>query len=350
MLKRSNINLLPALALLFNSYCISAQVSPFNGLSVVDSLSEYKFIVSGHFHGQSDNVSTFPASTVLASVDTLNSIQPAFLISLGDLFLDVDEMYLRHYRNSLFNKLKFPLFNSVGNHDISNGNRYEKEFGKSYYSFSLSSELYIVLNTEENDGSIKDDQLNFLKGVLNSASLNEKVQNVFVFTHRPVWAERIDKYSKLFLENTRTAIGTNNFIEDVLPLLQNLKSKHIFWISGSMAGGPASFFYDKNDELGITFMQTAIRDTPRDAMLLVDIKEGNISFSGLSLTGQKLNPIESYGVDFWMKETKQEQPFSFRLIPLYLKNMLLHRYFWYGSVAALFILLCFRFLLKRRNK
>ncbi len=349
-MKRNNsrYKLFP-LFFLLNYLVVSAQISPFNGIGIKDSLQDYSFVVSGHFHGQSNNISTFPAATVLSSIDTLNAIQPAFLMSLGDLFIDVDDVYLDHYRTSLFRKLNFPLLNVVGNHDISNGNRYEKEFGKSYSSFIIGSELFILLDTEINDGSIEGEQLNMLKAAL--ASVKEKnIKNIFVFSHRPVWAERIEKYTKLFLENTRTALGKNNFMEQVLPLLQAQEGHNIYWMSGSMGGGPASFFYDKNQELGITFIQTAIRDTPRDAMLRVNLKNGVVDFEGISLTNQKLNTIESYNIELWLKEAKPEATFSYRLIPLYLKNMLLHRYFWYGLITSLIFVLFIRSIVKRKKR
>ncbi|MBN8697667.1 MAG: hypothetical protein J0L87_14135 [Bacteroidetes bacterium] len=332
-----------------NCILLSAQTSPFNGVVIKDSLKDYHFVVSGHFHGQSNNGSTFPAATVLSSIDTLNAIQPAFMMSLGDLFIDVDDVYLDHYKTSLFSKLKFPLFNVVGNHDISNGNRYEKEFGKSYSTFIIGSELFILLDTEMDDGSIEGEQLIMLKTALSSVK-EKNISNIFVFSHRPIWAERIEKYNKLFLENTRTALGKNNFSEKILPLLQAHKDVNIFWMSGSMGGGPASFFYDKNQELGITFIQTAIRDTPRDAMLKVNVKNGEVHFEGISLTNQKLEKIDSYGIDLWLKDAKPETGFSYRLIPLYIKNMLLHRYFWYGIITCIGILFFVRLLLKRKNR
>jgi hypothetical protein len=330
---------------------LNAQItSPFTGQKLNDSVSNYSFIVSGHFHGQSNNGSTFPASTVLASIDTLNKLNPTFLMSLGDLFLDVNDVYLDHYKSSLFSKIKFPLFNAVGNHDLSNGNRYEKEYGKSFFSFSVASELYIVLNTEINDGSIDGEQLSFLKSSVEEAK-KSKIKNIFIFTHRPIWAERIDKYKHLFLENTRTAIGTNNFMEEVLPLINTISnSKNVFWMSGSLGGGPASFFYDKNDENKIVFIQTAIRDTPNDAMLNVSVNNGVVKLNGISLTNQQLNAIESYNVEFWSKDTKPSVEFSFRLMPLYIKSMLLHRYFWYGVGFTFLCFISIRFFIKSRKK
>ncbi|MBA3284467.1 MAG: metallophosphoesterase, partial [Nitrosopumilus sp.] len=167
---------------------LSAQViSPFNKIEIKDTLDSYTFIVSGHFHGASTNASTFPSSSLLANIDTLNALKPQFLMSLGDLFVDVNDTYIKNYQNSLFDKIKTPLFNAVGNHDISNGNIYEKVFGKTFFSFEYGSELYIVLNTELNDGSISGEQLDFLKKVL-FGSVSDNKKNIFIFSHRPIWS------------------------------------------------------------------------------------------------------------------------------------------------------------------
>jgi hypothetical protein len=331
---------------------LSAQiVSPFNNLAVVDTSTDYSFIVSGHFHGASTNISTFPAASLQANIDTLNALKPSFLISLGDLFLDVNETYIQHYQKSLFNKLKMPLFNAVGNHDLA-GDLYEKQFGKTFFSFIRKSELYIVLNTELNDGSIKNEQFQFFKNAINSVS-SEQIKNIFIFSHRPVWAEQIPKYKGLFSDNTRSAIGSNNFSEEIKPLLQTVsKSKHVVWISGSMGGlAPASFFYDKDDESCVTYMQTAIRDLPRDAVLKVNVNNGKISFNGISFTGQQLEPIENYNLKYWSNTIAPEQHFNYRLLPMLAMQMITHYFFWIGFISGvIFIFLAMLIIKKWKRK
>lgn len=325
-------------------------ISPFNKLKVKDTLSDYSFIVSGHFHGASSNTSTYPAATLLANIDTLNSVNAAFLMSLGDLFIDVNEIYINNYNKSLFNKLKMPLFNAVGNHDISNGNYYEKVFGKSYYSFLLNSELFIVLDTEQDDGSIVDGQLEFFKNRLKDAN-SEKVKNIFIFSHRPVWSENNSRYSALFAGNTRTALGENNYDDEIKPLLLEIsKSKSIYWMSGSMADAPASFFYHKEAESNIIYIQTAIRDLPRDAVMQVNLVNGKVKFKGISLTGQKLDMIENYNIEYWTKAVPDEAKFNFRMLPYLTKQILFHYYFWIGFTSSLLILIILRFVYSKWKK
>lgn len=351
-MKRTKKNKIILLFLSLTVLCktTNAQIiSPFNKLEVTDTSVNYSIIVSAHFHGASSNISTFPASSLLANIDTLNSSGSILIMSLGDLFLDVNEKYLTNYKRSLFDKLKVPLFNAVGNHDISNGNMYEKVFGKLFFMFQIRSELYIILNTELNDGSIKDEQLELFKSAMSTAS-SPGIKNIFIFSHRPVWAEQMEKYKNLFYGNTRTFFGENNFSDEILSLLAKVSlAKNVCWISGSMGGGPASFFYDKDEQTKITFMQTAIRDLPHDAVLQVKINNGQIVFNGISFTGEQLKPIESYDMNFWSDTKVFEKSFNFRLMPLLIKNIIIHYYFWAGVFSSI-VLFCLIFFSIRKWK
>lgn len=333
--------------LLLVNFMQAQPVSPFNRLELKDTSANYSFIVSGHFHGASTNISSFPASSLLANIDTLNALHSSFLLSLGDMFQDVDEQYMVHYQKSLFDKLKMPVFNSVGNHDLSNGNLYEKVYGKTFFTFRKGTELFIVLNTEIDNGSIKGEQLNMLKNALAAAG-SGNVKNVFVFSHRPVWAESNEKYSSLFKENTHSAMA-GNFDTDIKPLLKTLGQKsHVYWCSGSMGGAaPASFFYDTDAETNVTYIQTAIRELPRDAVLLVSVKNGTVSFKGISFTGQQLNAVESYNTAYWKTTDSPEQGFNYRLLPYLAMQMLSHHFFWTGFAAAILVIIVVAFVRKR---
>lgn len=341
-----------AATILFLPDILSAQtISPFNKLEVKDTAADYSFIVSGHFHGASTTISSYPASTLLANIDTLNTLNSFFLMSLGDLFLDVNDTYIDHYRKSLFNKLQMPLFNAVGNHDLSNGNLYEKVYGKTFYSFNIHSELFIVLNTELNDGSISDEQLTFFKKAISKEHIG-KIKRIFIFSHRPIWAENGSRYKGLFTGNTRTTFGKNNYEQEIKPLLKDLsREKPVYWMSGSMADAPASFFYDQDPETNVTFIQTAIRDLPRDAVLQVNVSNEKIFFKGISFTGQSLEPVTNYNLDYWNKSRIEEKPFNYRLLPYLTMEMLSHYYFWIGLIfGSVFILILILFYKRWKRK
>lgn len=328
---------------------VSGQItSPFNGGRIADTSASYSIVVSGHFHGASTNISTFPAATLQAGIDTLNSIAPVFVMHLGDLFLQLNDLSLANYRKALFSRLKPPLLNAVGNHDISGG-QYETRFGKTFFTFRIASEKYIVLNTEMDDGSIKGEQKKMLAEEL-APSANNGIKSVFIFSHRPVWTEGDKKYRDLFSGHTHSVLPTN-FKKDILPLFTDKGDRRIYWISGSLGGMTnTSFFYDQNEAMGITCMQTAIRDEPRDALLKIELNSGKAVFTGVSLTGQKLLPVEQYDLVYWQKQIGTKQDLNYRLLPYLVLQMLSHHYFWIGFVSAFILILLIRSLRQRWKK
>jgi len=333
------------IAVVFNVVFTKAQVtSPFNQKAVKASTGTYSFFVTGHLHGSSANQSGYPAATLLANLETINADSVAFIISTGDLFMDIRKN-IPTYEKALFGKLTKPLFNAVGNHDLS-GNIYEKKYGKTWFSFKVGSEKFIFLDTEINDGSIKGKQFEFFSNALTTDIQTTK--NIFIVSHRPVWTEGDDKLENIFAGNTRSDFG-NNFRYDIAPLLKTAsKSCPIYWFSGSLGGNaPASFFYYKKEK-NITYIQSAIRDLPRDGMLKVNVVDGQISFETISLTGKKMPGLEECGLNFW--KTIPAESFNYRLIPLYTKQMLFHRYFWYGAAYAFAVVLLYYAVRKRLKR
>jgi len=304
--------------------------SPFNNLEVAnDSTNNYSFIVSGHFYGGSSNRTGYPVNTLLANLDWVNGQDHKMLICLGDLFMDVKND-IPKYQSSLFDKLEIPLFNAVGNHDLT-GNIYEDNFGQTSFYLSINKDVHVFLDTEKDNGDIKNEQVELLKSVVDFTKFTE-VNNVFIYSHRTVWKDCYDEMEGIFEDNTQSLAETN-FEDEVLPLV-NLMSKksEVYWFSGSLGDAPASFFYHEDENL--TIIATAIRGLPRDAMLEVSVTGGKVSFTPYSLTGEELHPLEEYNVDFWQSESGAE-PFNWRLVPLYIKNIVFSRWFWYGVLSTI---------------
>ncbi|MFN3916792.1 MAG: metallophosphoesterase family protein [Flavobacteriales bacterium] len=305
----------------------------------------FSFIVSGHFHGGSNNTSGFPASTILSYIDDFNATNNRFMICLGDLFLDVRND-IPVYKRVLIDKLNKPLFNTPGNHDIS-GNVYQENFGKTYGSFRISQALFILLDTELDNSSIKGEQLMLLQQKLNDLS---EITQVYLFSHRPVWAESLPVFEGVFPDNTKSKFGTN-FNDEVYPLLKKAQNTaQVYWFSGSLGDAPASFFYHKMADEQIHFIQTAIRNLPRDAILRVNVVDAETSFSTISLTGQYLEPLQHYNLQFWQNYRKPKESFNWRLLPLYVKQMIFHRYFWYGAGFSLLLFILITFFKRKKSR
>ena len=138
-----------------------------------------------------------------------------------------------------------------------------------------------------NDGSLSKRSIDQLQAIIAPPSDSASAR-VIIISHRPIWAEDDPQYSDLFKDNTRSLTGTN-FEKDVYPILEKIaEHAHLYWISGSLGGqAPSSIFFQQHAP-NITFIQCAIRDEPRDALLIADVYPDSVHWSALSLTGLSL--------------------------------------------------------------
>jgi Calcineurin-like phosphoesterase len=369
-----------ALIVVFVSIQASAQRSPFNNLEVLpaDSTGHYRILIGGHFHGESTNRSGYPAATLLANLDTINSLGANLFLSTGDLFMDpVNDM--PRYERSLFSKLKMPLFNAPGNHDLTDGYadtlranhgdteswfairasdpRFPELFTIHCWSRSLTDaeqhflatqprDEIAMLDTERDDGSLDAAALMALEGLADRAD-SGYVNQVILVSHRPIWAEDDPRYSPFFKDNTRSLTGTN-FQKDVYPLLEKIaEHAHVYWISGSLGGSaPSSIFFQEHAK-NITYIQCAIRDEPRDALLIADVYPDTVQWSSFSLTGQKLLAPEVYNAAWWREHIGKKEGFNWRLLPYLVKTTVFRKEFWWGAVAGALLLLLLRRFYRR---
>jgi hypothetical protein len=323
----------------------TAQKSPFNQREFVpDSTGNYSFIVSGHFHGDGNNKSHLPVNTLLANLAWINESNADFMICLGDLFLNI-EADMPGYQEYFFDRLEMPLFNSVGNHDLED-EIYQDNFGRTWFAMHLGDDYHMILDTEIDDGDIGEEQLRMFRMAKEGASTGV-YQRIFIYSHRTIWKDQYSELDELFTENTQSLTATN-FSDDIYPMIESA-SEHVpvCWFSGSMGGGPSSFFHFQDNN--ITYILSAIRGLPRDAILLVHVVDGQLSFETKSLTGQKVDAIESYNVDYW-KNTEEETDLNLGLMWYRFKVMLRHRYFWYGMGFAIMLSVLFWLIRKRRKK
>lgn len=319
--------------------------SVFNGLAFeLDSTGNYSFVVGGHFYGNSNANSGYPASSLLGGSDRILNFDPDMLFVTGDLFLNV-KRDSANYRRTLFDRMPFPVFNAVGNHDLDGG--FYRRFEPTYQFFFIGHDLFLVLDTELDNGSIEDEQFKMLNRALKEA-IQKKTDNVFIFSHRPVWAIGHKEIDALIKSNTRSLTG-NNYKEDVLPLLKEVREiAEVYWFAGSMGGqAPASFLYHEED--GVHFIITAIRDTRRDAVLGVHVNSSRIQFSTIALGQYKVQQLEHFNIDFWKSNGKGAKKFNPKLIPYYIKTTILHRAFWIGVVSVLVLLLVLKLIRRMRT-
>ena len=170
---------------------------PWTSLTPNDADDLFHFvIVSDRTGGERRGV--FPAA-----MPKINLLEPAFVISVGDLIAGYteDQARLDHEWDEFerfIDELETPFFYAVGNHDMSNAvmaETWQRRFGPSYYRFVYKDVLFLVLNSEL-FGMVSDpesavpgpwtqaEQLDFIE---RSLAEHPEPRWTIMVIHQPLW-------------------------------------------------------------------------------------------------------------------------------------------------------------------
>ena len=341
---------------LFSSLLLAEQQvkSSLNNLTLYSKgeREKYSFLVAGHIYG-SHNKSIYPAASILANISLLNNAGAGFMVLLGDIVQRISGFEIEALKNSFLMKLNFPVFNAPGNHDMKNRKLYEEYFGKTFFSFQYSTELFIFLDTEISDGKLETGQLEFMIKNIEHCKKASRIKNIFVFSHRLLWAIGNEPYNRIipFVNYPLAHHNKANTISAIiLPQLKSLAGKNVYFVSGDVGCyWSLPLFYQEDTTSNITYVAVGIGDTKKDLICRVTVdKSGKVIFKPISLTGEKLDSIECYGLDYWEKYFRQKQGIK---ILTKIKNKLNTsgvEYFW-GILFIFGLSALLRIVLKRRN-
>lgn len=174
-----------------------APPQPWSHLEVNDDPEHFRFVLvgdrtGGHRRGVFDD-----------AVDRINLLQPAFVLSVGDLIEGYSEDHALLDAqwaefDAFVERLEMPFFYVAGNHDYSNpvmAHDWQRRLGPSYYHFRYRDVLFLVLNSEifssvADPGSPVEGpdtpgaQLAFVERVLEA---ERDARWTIVVLHQPLW-------------------------------------------------------------------------------------------------------------------------------------------------------------------
>ena len=211
----------------------------------------------------------------------IERLQPDFVVTVGDL--------TESYRGPEFQKedwkvvkeslkiLTCPIYHTPGNHDIIAEEYrayYEQQSGfKSYYSFDYGDSHFIIFDNAigESYAEIKPEQKKWLEEDLKT---NQHKTNIFVFMHKPFWANGIgkgkpDEMHELFKKYNVDAVFTGHWHQ----YASNVYDGITYVLAGSSGGGFGSN-NKENIALGM-FFQFLWCKVEGDKLHVSIIKSGN---------------------------------------------------------------------------
>lgn len=163
----------------------------------------------------SDNTGTPRPGVFAEAMQKADLLQPAFIISVGDLiegYVETKEELHAQWDEFMtyLEPLTVPFFFAPGNHDVGRQawhDVYVQRVGPPYYYFLYQDVLFLILNS--NDGANKgtgysDEQLAWAKNVLEE---HQDVRWTFVIQHKPFWLTAPNEWKKaepLFADRQHT--------------------------------------------------------------------------------------------------------------------------------------------------
>lgn len=169
---------------------------PWTSRPPVDGAPHFKFAVV------TDRTGEHRDGVFEAAIDQVNLLQPAFVVSVGDLVegysddpAEIEAQWEEF--DGFVARLDAPFFYAAGNHDYSNpamSRAWRERRGPSFYHFRYRDVLFLVLNSELFPGvaapegidgpEAQREQLAFAESVLDA---NRDARWTFVLIHRPLW-------------------------------------------------------------------------------------------------------------------------------------------------------------------
>ncbi len=171
-----------------------AERNPWTHLRLNDAESTFHFVVV------SDRTGGHRARIFSEAVEQINLLQPAFVISVGDLIegytKDTGSLAQQWKEFQTYtSKLNMPFFYVPGNHDLANpveSGVWKERFGRRYYHFLYKDVLFLAVcsddpNEDKEDGRLSKEQVEYFEKVLND---NKNVRWTIVSLHKPMWTEK----------------------------------------------------------------------------------------------------------------------------------------------------------------
>ncbi|MDA3817912.1 MAG: T9SS type A sorting domain-containing protein [Prolixibacteraceae bacterium] len=209
----------------------------------------YSFFVAGHTYGKPgvDNPGLHPPfEKKFGYINNIPNIQ--FGILTGDIVSPNPDVNDWIEVDSKIDSLGIPVYFAVGNHDMENRPVFEERYGNTYFCFTHSNDLFIILDPNIDQWNISGEQLTFLRNTISEN--HQSVDNIFVFFHQLLWWEKNNTYKKLHPNSFAGRADTINFWSEIIPLFKSIPNHTVFF-AGDMGAASWSddFMYDAFDNI-----------------------------------------------------------------------------------------------------
>ena len=252
-----------------NSACFKNNIN-----SEEDNSRYYEIIIAGHSYG---TPGTLVRGTYTKFLNHLNQNlinKQDFFILAGDIVREANRQNFKLIKTEIM-KFSKKIIIAPGNHDVGTGSNsnerklFIQEFKKTYEKLFIKNNLFFVLDSNINPYNITEDQIYFIKKVLENY---KNLENIFIITHHVIWYNYISK--DIITNNKGLDVPNNINFENVLDLFEDKKvNGDIFFIAGDVGASEnvTKIYCEKVDK--IKFIATGMGSGKNDNFLKIKISE-----------------------------------------------------------------------------
>ncbi len=276
-----------------------------NSLSLLDNQNPLKFIVAGHIYGKPGDGESHPATNLLSNITLIKETAPDFIIFLGDTVWNPSEENFNDLDLFVLDQFGVPVFNAVGNHDVTNRDLYQSRYGNTVYSFRYKDQLFFILDTTLKYYDLTSDQYLFISNTIKEQSRG--LETIHLFMHHVLFLDEGEIFDNQLLkpnEGDGKSPGFLAFLEtELIPISKTIPIYVYAGDVGAFQGGNLSPFYKKLADHNITFLTTGLGNNYYDSILVVETENnGLLNIQPVSLTGRNLKTIETFNIQYWINQ------------------------------------------------
>lgn len=242
----------------------------------------YSFFVAGHAYGKPgvNNVGLHPP--FVDQFEVINQApQMEFGVLTGDVVKDGSHAEFQEVTDQLNAKLDVPVHIAPGNHDLGDLAAYTSYYGPTFSAFTHEGDLFILLDPNEAQWSIRGKQLGFLKESLETHRF--AVNHVFVFFHQMLWWEPNNQFQNIVPNSEAGRVTPTNFSTEVLPMLENLPIPVVCFAGdiGAHWNHPAVMYYTNGQ---MTYIASGMGGEVEDNFVIAHVMgDGTIQYELIGL-------------------------------------------------------------------
>jgi len=283
----------------------AAQVRGINnvGLPARDP-DEFDFFVVGHIYGSQQVIDHKPDAALLSALPVISEASPDFIVSLGDMAEQSNGEEFDLLESTFLSQVSFPVFNTVGNHDVADRPFYEERFGTTFFTFKYGPARMIFLDTERVKCKLDEAQNYMLSTSVAHALRDRDTRYVFVFMHKTLFFQNeilAEKKDRMAGPNEWKCYGSRAFQQVMEELLiPAAAQKPVYLFAGDVgAWGNLTPYYEQHPDVPLTMLMTGLGDTDQDNILHVHVDGSQVTVESIFLNGMTAQPLEEFNPAYW---------------------------------------------------